>query len=107
MSLYYESHVTLEPVLLDSHKLQLLEVCSKTYDFRLAKLYMAKLDNLEPHNLDCFTTGRSENLNELLGRMLKFIKHLKTLGFIVRRYKIESALLDSKIQDPLNLLESK
>lgn len=90
---YYECHLTLNPVV--GEELKTLEVLCEAYGFRVASLY---------GDSDAFTTGRSSFYSELNHRMIDLIQALKACGFVVRRYKIESALIDSRIDDHLNLL---
>lgn len=83
MSLYYEAHITLDPY--EGEDLELLkEVCAVS-GFR--------------STVDSFCTGRHKDLIELHSRTLELLRALNARGFILRRYKIESALLDSKISD--------
>ena len=103
-TLYYECHLTIDPVLdLNTHKL-LTKICAET-QFRVAKLLMSKGDNFTPSEHDSFITGRSKNYSELLCRMVYLCEGLKQNGFTIRRYKIEIATLDSKDQgDILGLI---
>ena len=99
--LYYECHITLDPV--DEATLETLKSICEDYEFKVAKLYLDK-ESTKPNTLDSFTTGRSANYPDLELRMVKLIQKLKDCSFVVRRYKIESALIDSRIDDQLNLL---
>lgn len=101
-SLYYECHLTLDPVV--GEELKTLKALCEAYDFRVASLYLAKGKSLKASNLDAFTTGRSAVYSELNHRMIDLIQMLKASGFVAKRYKIESALLDSRVDDQLNLL---
>jgi hypothetical protein len=99
--LYYECHITLDPV--DEATLQTLKSICEDYEFKVAKLYLDK-ESTKPNTLDYFTTGRSANHRDLELRMIQLILKLKSCGFVVRQYKIESALLDSRVKDRLGLL---
>ena len=94
-TLYYESHVTIDPVQgeeLESFK----EACSK-YGFRVAKLLMQKGSELVPSNIDSFCTTRGESFAEVTHRTVELVRHLDGFGFVVRRYKVEATLIDSKV----------
>jgi hypothetical protein len=99
--LYYECHITLDPV----NEATLQSIC-EDYEFKVAKLYLDK-ESTKPNTLDSFTTGRSANYRELELRMVKLIQKLKNCSFVVRRYKIEAALLDSSVKDRLGLLDAQ
>jgi len=101
--LYYECHITLDPV--DEATLQTLKSICEGYKFKVAKLYLHK-QSTKPNMLDSFVTGRGVDYLELELRMVKLIQKLKDYGFVVRRYKIESALLDSRVKDHLELLDT-
>ena len=103
-ALYYECHITIDPVLdSDRHKL-LTELCEDK-QFRVAKLLMSKGNNFTPNENDSFMTGRSKKYGDLLSRMENLCYSLQKNSFVVRRYKIEIAILDSKDQgDILGLI---
>lgn len=101
---YYEAHITLEPVFGDSLR-ELKDVCT-VYNFRVADLLMKKEleDAPELSRTDTFTTGRSDNLKELISRTEELVKDLIARRYDVWRYKIESTVIDSKFEDKLGLL---
>ena len=97
-SLYYEAHVTIDPVI-DDELEKFKELC-KQHKFRVAELLMKKKKSktgfvLNDH--DQFCTGRDLDAKELCKRMFDLIKNLELNGFTVRRYKVENTLLDKKI----------
>jgi len=104
MALYYESHVTLDPVFGD--RLDVLREACSAHGFRVAKLLMKKrgTDAGVPSDLDSFCTGTSRDLDGLRDTMQALILALKAGGFVVRRYKIETIVLDSRVDDELHLL---
>lgn len=105
MSLYYESHVTIEP-LHDPVDLDNIRGLCKVHGFRLADLLMQKRpeDTPERSKHDTFCTGRSVDLNIIQLRMFELVYALHAAGYQVWRYKIESVLIDSKVDDsPLRL----
>lgn len=98
-ALYFESHVTLDPVLGD--KRQVLEDLATTHQFRVAELLMRKGDGSagEPYCEDSFVSGRSIDQEELAARMGAFAERAEQAGFIVRRAKLEAAMYDTN-EDP-------
>lgn len=98
--LYYECHITIEPVF--GERLALFTDIAGLHDFRVAKLLMQK--TLDPSQKDSFCTGRSRDLVELTARMRGLISDLKRGRFQVWRYKIEDTIIDSKIDDELGLV---
>jgi hypothetical protein len=103
----YESHVTIDPVF-DERLEQFKNICSD-YRFRVAKLLMQKkaLDFPVISEKDSFCTGHAPNQEELMNRMTSLCKELIDSGFVVRRYKIEAVVLDSRTKDVLGLLDDK
>lgn len=107
--LYFECHVTLEPVVGD--RLALLERLSHVRGFRVATFLMQK-DESTP---DAFTSSRSRNYTDILTRMMLLIHNCADVGLIVKRYKIENTILDSKfegdilkiVKQPAPLLHAK
>jgi hypothetical protein len=100
--LYYECHVTVDPVGDEAEALR-LQIIAKNHDFRVAKLLMSKAGVMTVSTLDAFLTGRAgpREFNSLLNRMTSLCKELQQNGHNVRRYKIEAATLDSKVQGDL------
>lgn len=90
---YFESHITIDPVL-DPEKLQQLKDLVKPLGFRVAKLFMQKGVS---SNLDSFMTAHSKNYSDILDNTMNAVHHLKTEGYGVRRYKIENILLDERV----------
>lgn len=97
--LYFESHVTVEPVFDD--RLALFEKVSRQHGFRVATLLLQrrKTDTPERSKNDAFCTGRSLTYQELHDRTLSIVRDLTELGIQVWRYKIEFTLLDSRYDD--------
>lgn len=101
---YFESHITIEPVF--DEKLIEVEQIAKRHGFKVANLLMQKRVDDTPirSKHDTFMTGHSHNVDDLMQRTSDAIIDLKDNQFKVWRYKIESALIDSKINDEYNLL---
>lgn len=89
-AIYYESHITLDPVT-DMKRLGDLAELLSQHGFRLAKLYMEKG---KPSDLDSFTTARDADVAHLTTRSRQAVFALVEAGFRVRRCKIEAALFD-------------
>jgi hypothetical protein len=103
-TLYFESHVTIEPIF--DEQLKIAEEIAKKYNFKIANLLMQKReeDSPERSKYDTFLTGHSQDQYELSIRTIQVITELKSSNFKVWRYKIESAIIDSRIEDEFNLL---
>ena len=115
--LYFESHVTIEPVFDDEcfkcfghndciSKLQRVQEVCKSHGFKLAELLMQKRreSSQDRSKDDTFCTGRSKSYEDIHNRMVGLIVDLKSDGFKVWRYKIEDIIMDSKQNDILGLL---
>jgi hypothetical protein len=97
--LYYEAHVTLEPVL-DNRQITLRLIALK-YDFRVADLLMKKRDVDTPtrSKYDSFLTTRDKNLDAIQRRVRGCVEELKAEGFDVWRFKIEDTIMDSQLEN--------
>lgn len=104
MSLYYECHITIEP-LFDEQLDQVKDLVAR-YKFKVAELLMKKRteDTEERSQYDTFMTSHGQEYNELENRMLLMVHSLQEHNIKVWRYKIEDVVLDSKINDKLGLL---
>jgi len=104
MSLYFECHITIEPVFGD--ELEQVKEIAQQYKFRVADLLMKKRkeDSEERSQNDTFMTGHSMIYDDLEDRMVQCINELKYNKFKVWRYKIEDIVLDSRKLDTLGLL---
>ncbi len=102
--LYYEAHITIEPVF-DGERELAAGIC-KPYGFKLADLLMKKRseDTEERSANDTFMTGHSKSYKDIAERTKECIIHLQKLGYKVWRYKIEDTLLDSRSEDVFGLL---
>ena len=96
---YYEAHVTIDPVS-TSDRVHVAGLVAN-YRFKLANLLM---DKGVPSSLDTFMTGHDTDLDELVERTRCVVIALQTVGWKVRRYKIEDCVIDSRIRDELELL---
>lgn len=104
-TLYYEAHVTIDPVFDDLR--DVAEFYALKNRFNLAKLIMVKsmpgIDKLSQK--DTFMTARGTNLHEISHRTIALVNDLKAAGFRIRRYKIEDTIIDSREKDELELLK--
>lgn len=96
MSLYFECHVTIDPVF-DLDLLRFNAICEKQ-GFKVAKLLMQKnkFDIGQDSDKDSFCTGHDKDYNKLYSKMINLLHDLKEYGFKIRRYKIEDIILDSR-----------
>lgn len=101
---YYESHVTIEPVFDD--RLALAKQIAQGECFKVADLLMKKReeDTEERSSKDTFMTTHSKDLDDITRRTKWIVEALLSAGFKVWRYKIEDIVLDSRINDELDLL---
>lgn len=95
MPLYYECHVTVDPVLGD--QLDKFKKLVGQFKFRVAKLLMQKPAGLVDSTLDSFCTGHSKDFEDMEIRMKSVVDLLGRSGFNVRRFKIEAVLVDSRV----------
>jgi hypothetical protein len=96
----YECHVTIDPVDKPS-RLHQLEMYCEQYKFKVAKLLK---ENGVTSDRDQFMTGHGVAYNEIKLRMSDLCDLLKEQGYVIRRYKIEEILLDSRLGDTEGLL---
>ena len=89
---YYEAHVTIRPV--KGELLGKFHAVCRNFRFHVATFTK---DSAGPDSLIC--TGRSKSQDDLNERMLNVIHDLRDAGLTVTRYKLESTLLDSRIDD--------
>lgn len=104
--LYYEAHITIEPVF--DERLELFQTLCKTEGFKAAKLLMQKNREASPErsNKDTFCTGHGQNYDLVLGRIDRLVAKLRENGFAVWRDKIEAVLLDRKYDRGLSELSA-
>ena len=102
--LYYEAHVTIEPVF-DANR-DFAGQIAKAFKFKLADLLMRKRseDSEERSKNDTFMTGHSTDYEDIKQRTISLVKQLQSYGYKVWRYKIEDTLVDSRSADEFGLL---
>lgn len=95
--LYYECHVTIEPVF--DERLLMFEAICREFSFKPANLLMQKRlsDSPERSRYDTFATGRHPQYEVIEQRMHELIAALQLKHFKVWRYKIEDTILDVKL----------
>lgn len=97
--LYYECHVTTEPVF--GARRDQLEAIANSLGFKLATLLMQRtlFGKSEPSAKDAFMTARvdADDDVDLVVRMHLLLKALAEAKFQVYRYKIEAAMLDVRL----------
>lgn len=101
--LYFEAHVTIDPVFgFDRDK---AEDIARQHNFKLAKLVMLKGNISEESKRDTFMTSHDKLFLPIKERTIACVKQLKAAGFVVRRYKIEDTILDSRTNDIFGVLK--
>lgn len=95
---YYEAHIELAPI--NQADMKLLEDDLRELQFDLVDLVAIRRED----DLNLITTYHSTKLPELKEVVRGAVKRLKQWGYTVKRYKIESTVLDSKHDDSLALL---
>lgn len=95
--LYYESHITIEPVF--DERLELFSLLCSKHRFKPAKLLFQKREHDTPERStkDSFCTGHGKDYDGLKQRMELLVKDLKENNFKIWRQKIESVLYDFKM----------
>lgn len=101
---YYEAHVTIDPIP-NQRSLNKVQAITERYNFRIASLLMVKGGERTPSTTDAFMTAHSKSLDDIKFKIMGLVTDLQRAGFVVRRYKIEDIVLDSRINDELSLLE--
>lgn len=96
--LYFESHVTIEPLFderLDAFK----ELC-RSWGFHVADLLMKKRDKdtAERSRFDTFATTRGRYFEDIQRQTMCLVESAQLAGFIVWRYKIENTLVDVRLK---------
>lgn len=96
--LYYECHITLEPVFGD--ELDRLRGIVHVYGFRVADLLMKRNREATPtrSEFDTFCTTRGRNYDDIVWRAQQCLLSLKLAGFDVWRWKVEDTLLDVRLR---------
>ena len=103
--LYYECHITIDPIF--GSRRQELEKLVGMFDFKLAKLVMFKgpeKQDWKDSQKDTFFTAHDHYYSRLQQRMVDCIRIIQEAGYVVRRYKIEDTIIDSRTTDILALL---
>lgn len=104
-TLYYEIHITIEPVF--DEQLELIKKIANGYGFRVADLLMKKRkeDTEQRSSFDTFMTKHSKSLNDAIESIHLVCHELKCHDIQVWRYKIEDVIIDSRTQDILRILK--
>lgn len=92
-SLYFEAHITIEPVKDTNRGMQLYELAG-VRDFRVADFVMRK-----DKNADAFVSARGTDYMALRTKVIDMIDILVHFGFVVKRYKIENTLEDMRFSN--------
>lgn len=106
MGLYFECHVTIDPVY--GAKYEGFKRICDSLGFKIANLVMKRSSvtaRERPNEEDEFCTARDSNYDDMRERMKQLIEVLQRNGFRVRRYKIEDTLIDSRKCDVLEIVK--
>jgi len=97
--LYYECHITIEPVF--GPRLELLKEVVRPMGFRVADLLMLRNREATPERseYDTFCTTRGKDYEDIVARMEWAVDSLQNCGFDVWRYKVEDTLLDVRVNN--------
>lgn len=96
----YECHITIDPVF--EQKLLDAKALAESNGFKVATLIMRKSDGTEVISQDdTFMTGHGKDLYDLKFRMKLLAGALTSMGYGVRRCKIEDIIFDTKYGDTL------
>ena len=101
-SLYYECHVTVEPIEFEEPRALFDTIC-REFKFWTSEWILKK------DGYHFFATSRSTGLAEMQHRMIALMEALISNGFKIWRYKIEDTVVDSKIDSgvfPLSGLQN-
>ena len=101
--LYYEAHITIEPVFDD--RLTLLKNIAEAYSYRVADLLMQKrvADTAQRSKFDTFMTTRDKDWDVIVTNTKNLVLELQERGYKVWRYKIEDTIVDSQLNDEFEL----
>jgi len=107
---YFECHITLEdkgmidnttdPPSVNLERFN--ELHKECYEFGFFLSKFAN-ENKKEKELEVIATSRDTNFLMMVERMKEIMSYLKKKGFVVDRYKIEHAILDSNLEDTLKL----
>lgn len=99
--MYFEAHVTTDPI--PATHAAAFRVITQECGFHIASLLMEKPgEGLVSHDADAFCTGRGPDFEDLKSRTHDLCLKLVQVGIVVRRYKIEDTLLDSRVANTLH-----
>lgn len=96
LPLYYEAHVTLEPVF--DRKAEDLQEIAQRHGFRVAELLLQRraVETATRSTKDAFTTRRGADYTILRDEAEAFAMDLTEHGLVVWRVKVEAALYDKR-----------
>lgn len=100
--LYFETHVTVDP--LTEEQQHLADAVLTSFGFKRAELVMLKDNTVSPHYGDAFYSSRHYGMRSARQSVAAAVGWFTGMGIRVRRYKIEFTIMDSRIEDQMNLL---
>lgn len=104
--LYFEVHINIEPVEVESERGILLRALATHHGFRVARFAMIKGDEVPANG---FLTTRGTDHSDVVRRSKNMIESMRLYGFTILRYKLENTLVDTKAtgDDPWGVLTSQ
>lgn len=102
--LYYEIHITIEPLF--DEDLEKVKQLAISNNYKVANLLMKKRqeDTPERSMYDTFMTGHKKDKSVAIASCIDIVKKLKDDGVSVYRYKIEDVTIDSRNYDLFGIL---
>lgn len=99
----YEAHISLGKMSKYAED-KLIPILNRV-GFKVIDLAVIKKEGLEKEPFHIITTAHSKNLNSMCHNVSSAVDELRSQGYKVIRYKIESTVYDSKFEDKFNLLD--
>lgn len=99
--LHYEAHITVAPLAAESFSYEDFAEGVKPFHWRASKFEHDDVDEIAGK---WFLSAKSSHLDSIKWSVVCMITWLRERGFVIERWKIEDAVLDSKHGDPESML---
>lgn len=100
--LYYETHITVEPMQAESFSYEDFAARMAALGWRASKFEHDDVDQIAGK---WFLSNKDQRKKTIKKEVPKMLKFLREKGFTVERWKIEKAVLDSKYGDTEDMLK--